>query len=279
MVFHFLELAFVPWRKAVTDRSDGRSHSLAAVCFGAATCRPETHNWSGSRPGVARRSGFDHAHGDSQAWTGLHSRSRYGRIAAFEGTVESLRSKGAGPQTLAAIEAFFPNPAPTDSKSSGPAAGVLPRNFPAPTGYVNDFAGVLSPDARTRLDRICSQLDRSQAAAQIAVVTIHTLDGADVADYAKELFNKWGIGHKGSNRGVLVLLAVNDRKYRITVGYGLENILADAKAAEIGRGAASLLHVNDYDRGVSSLVDQVAQVIADDAKVKLENAPGQLPQR
>ncbi len=192
--------------------------------------------------------------------------------------VESLRLKGAGSQTLAAIETFIPNSSHTNSISSGSVAGVLPKNFPPPTGYVNDFAGVLSPDARSRLDRICSQLD-SKAEAQIAVVTIHTLDGTDVADFAKELFNKWGIGHKGTNRGVLVLLAVNDRKYRITVGYGLESSLTDAKAAEIGREAAPLLHVNDYDRGVSLLVDQVAQFIADQFKVKLDDAPGQQQQR
>jgi hypothetical protein len=194
------------------------------------------------------------------------------------GTVESLRAKGAGPQTLAAIETFFPNTTRTNSISTGSVAGVLPNNFPPPNGYVNDFAGVLSPDARSRLDRFCSQLD-SQTEAVIAVVTIHTLDGADVADFAKELFNKWKIGHKGSNRGVLVLLAVNDHKYRIAVSYGLEGILTDAKAAEIGRAAAPLLHVNDYDRGVSLLVDQVAQVVADDAKVKLNDAAGQPQQR
>jgi len=192
--------------------------------------------------------------------------------------VESLRAKGAGPQTLAAIETFFPKVNLTDSKQSAPTVGVLPQNFPPPTGYVNDLAGVLSPDVRARLDRLCGQLD-PQTEGGIAVVTIHTLNGADVADYAKELFNKWGIGHKNTNRGVLVLLAVNDRKYRITVGYGLESSLTDAKAAEIGREAAPLLHVNDYDRGVSLLVDQVAQFIADQFKVKLDDAPGQQQQR
>jgi hypothetical protein len=195
------------------------------------------------------------------------------------GMVESLRAKGAGLQTLAAIETFFPKANLTDSKQSVPTVGVLPTNFPPPTGYVNDLAGVLSPDVRARLDRFCSQLDHSQADAQIAVVTIRTLDGADVAGFAKELFNKWGIGHKGTNRGVLVLLAVNDHKYRIAVGTGLESILTDAKAAEIGRAAAPLLHVNDYDRGVSLLVDQVAQVVADDAKMKLNDAAGQPQQR
>src|ERR1019366_648327 len=118
-------------------------------------------------------------------------------------------------------------------------------------GYVNDFAHVLSPEVVAQLDRTCDQLDRSQAKAQVAVVTIDTLNGADIADFAKHLFNKWGIGPKASNRGVLVLLAVNDRKYRIATGYGLESILTDAKAGEIGRSAGPLLHANDIDHGVT----------------------------
>jgi uncharacterized protein len=132
---------------------------------------------------------------------------------------------------------------------------------------------VLSPEAVARLDGICGQLDHSQASAQVAVVTIETLNGADIADFAKQLFNKWGIGPKASNRGVLVLLAVNDHKYRIATGYGLESILTDSKAAEIGRSAAPLLHVNDFDRGVTSIVTQVAQVIDNDAKMTLNTAP------
>jgi len=162
---------------------------------------------------------------------------------------------------------------PVNSNQSVPSGDVLLKSLPKPTGYVNDFAHVLSPEAVARLDGICGQLDHSQASAQVAVVTIETLNGADIADFAKQLFNKWGIGPKASNRGVLVLLAVNDHKYRIATGYGLESILTDSKAAEIGRSAAPLLHVNDFDRGVTSIVTQVAQVIDNDAKMTLNTAP------
>jgi uncharacterized membrane protein YgcG len=166
---------------------------------------------------------------------------------------------------------------PADSSQSAQSEHALLNSLPKPSDYVNDFAHVLSPAAVANLDRICIQLDHSKADAQVAVVTIDTLNGADIADFTKQLFNNWGIGHKGSNRGVAVLLAVKDRKYRITVGYGLESILTDTKAAEIGRTAAPLLHANDFDQGVISIVTQVAQVVTDDANAGLNPSAGQAP--
>ena len=91
-----------------------------------------------------------------------------------------------------------------------------------------------------KLDRICAELDHSQANAQVAVVTVHNLDGEDAADWANQLEDKWKMGKKGSDRGVLVLLAVDDHKYRIDVGYGLEGILNDAKVGDIGRAMVAV---------------------------------------
>ena len=108
------------------------------------------------------------------------------------------------------------------------------NSLPKPNDYVNDYAHVLSPDTVAKLDRICAELDHSQANAQVAVVTVRNLDGLDAADWANQLEDKWKMGKKGSDRGVLVLLAVDDRKYRIDVGYGLEGILNDAKWATSG---------------------------------------------
>ena len=147
------------------------------------------------------------------------------------------------------------------------------EDLPKPTDYVSDFAHVLSPEAVTRLDSLCAQLDHSQANAQIAVVTVRTLDGDDAADYANTLEDKWKIGKKGSDRGVLVLLAVDDHKYRIEPGYGLEGILPDGKVGDIGREMVPALRANDYDGAVTLAVDEVAQVIAADAKVTLEDEP------
>jgi uncharacterized protein len=149
--------------------------------------------------------------------------------------------------------------------------------LPKPTDYVSDYAHVLSPETVARLDRLCTQLDKSQANAQVAVVTVKSLDGDDSADYASQLETKWKMGSKGSDRGVLVLLAVDDHKRRIDVGYGLEGILNDAKLGDIGRGMVPYLRANDFDSAVTLAVGQVAQVIAADAKVTLTDDAGQMP--
>jgi uncharacterized protein len=149
------------------------------------------------------------------------------------------------------------------------------EDLPQPTDYVSDYAHVLSPEAIARLDHICGQLDHSQANAQIAVVTIQTLDGADPAEFANALEDKWKMGRKGTDRGVLVFLAVQDHKRRIEVGYGLEGILPDGKLGDIGREMVPQLRANDFDGAVTLAVDEVAQVIAADAKVTLDDEPAQ----
>ncbi|MGO9338223.1 MAG: TPM domain-containing protein [Terracidiphilus sp.] len=155
--------------------------------------------------------------------------------------------------------------------------------LPKPTDYVSDFAHVLSPDTIARIDRICTQLDHSQANAQIAVVTVQTLDGEDAAEYANQLEDQWKIGRKGSDRGVLILLAIGDHKRRIEVGYGLEGILPDGKLGDIGREMVPQLRANDFDGAVTLAVDEIAQTIATDAKVTLDDEPAvaarPMPQR
>jgi uncharacterized protein len=153
------------------------------------------------------------------------------------------------------------------------------KDLPKPTDYVSDYAHVLSPEAVARLDHICDQLDHSQANTQLAIVTVRNLDGDDAADYANQLEDKWKMGKKGSDRGALVLLAVDDHKYRIDVAYGLEGILNDAKLGDIGRSMVPYLRAKDYDNAVLQAVGQVAQVIATDAKVSLDDAQVPPPHR
>jgi uncharacterized protein len=137
-----------------------------------------------------------------------------------------------------------------------------------PTGYVNDFAGVLNLTTVNQLNDICQQLD-TKAKAQVAVVTIKSLDGADIFDYSVQLYQKWGIGKKGSDRGLLILLAVADRKYYINTGYGLEPILPDGKVGGFGREAVPLLKQNDFNGALLLLTSRVADVIAQDAGVQI----------
>jgi uncharacterized protein len=143
------------------------------------------------------------------------------------------------------------------------------NTLPAPTGYVNDFAGVLSPSVKANLENLCTQVDR-QARAQIAVVTIKTLDNDQPIDeFATALEEKWKVGKKGTDRGVLMIVVMNPRKYRIEVGYGLEGILNDAKVGDIGRAMVPSLNQGDYNTGITLGVQQIARVIAADAGVTL----------
>jgi len=137
-----------------------------------------------------------------------------------------------------------------------------------PTDYVNDFSHVLDQATIAQLDDICRQVDL-KAHTQIAVVTVQSLDGSDIESYAADLYKKWGIGSKATNRGVLILVATQDHRYRIEVGYGLEPILPDGKVGGFGREAVPLLRQSDYGGALSLMVSRVAEVIAQDAGVQL----------
>ncbi len=145
-----------------------------------------------------------------------------------------------------------------------------------PTDYVNDFAHALDQNTIAQLDNICQQIDQ-KAHAQIAVVTIKSLDGSEIVSYSVDLYQKWGIGTKGKDRGVLILLAVQDHRYWTTVGYGLEPILPDGKVGGFGREAVPLLKQNDYNGAVSLLTMRVAEVIALDAGIQLTGSRPRAP--
>ena len=145
-----------------------------------------------------------------------------------------------------------------------------------PTDYVNDFAHVLDQKTIAQLDNICQQIDQ-KAQAQIAVVTIKSLDGSDIVSYSVSLYQKWGIGTKGKDRGALILLAVQDRRYWTTVGYGLEPILPDGKVGGFGREAVPLLKQNDFNDAVALITMRVADVIAQDAGIELTGSHPRAP--
>lgn len=151
------------------------------------------------------------------------------------------------------------------------------EDLPQPTDYVSDWAHVLSADSISQIDQIAAQLDHSQAKAQLAVVTINSLDGDDAFDYATRLYSRLGLGKKGSDRGVLIFLAIQDHKRAIIVGYGLEGILPDGKTGDIGRSVVPMLRTGDYGDAALEEVNQVAQVIAADAKVTLNEEDAHRP--
>jgi uncharacterized protein len=146
------------------------------------------------------------------------------------------------------------------------------KSLPKPTDYVSDFAHVMSPAVIQKLDRVCGQVDH-EANAQIAVVTVTTTADEPIEEYAVDLYQAWGLGKKGikegSDRGVLILVAVNDRKRFIATGYGLESILPDATVSVIGRQMVPYLRNNDFDGAMAVAVGQTSQIIAKDAGVTL----------
>lgn len=141
--------------------------------------------------------------------------------------------------------------------------------MPMPTAYVNDYAGVLSDATKTDLDTLVRQLD-TQAHAQVLVALIHKIDDEEALDqFANELFAKWKPGPKATNRGVLLLIVVDQHKYQIEVGYGLEGILPDGKTGDIGRDMVPDLKAGSYDGAVRTGVNDLVNVIAQDAGVTL----------
>jgi uncharacterized protein len=144
-------------------------------------------------------------------------------------------------------------------------------------GYVSDYAGVLSADANGGLTALCTELQQ-KTGAQIAIVTIHSLDGVPLEDFSIDLATRWGVGPKASASGILILVAVADHKYRVEVGYGLEPILPDGKVGGFGRDMVPLLRQNDYDGAISLLTARIAQVIAQDKGVTLGHLPAENPE-
>ena len=128
-----------------------------------------------------------------------------------------------------------------------------------PSGYVNDFANVLSEPVETELSNILNQYAASTT-NEIAVVTVVSLDGDYIENYAEKLFQEWGIGTSKNNNGVLLLLSVDDRELRIEVGYGLEGAIPDSVADRIIRDdMVPALKDNNYDGAVAAGVGRIME--------------------
>lgn len=157
-----------------------------------------------------------------------------------------------------------------------PPASLAQQPFPKPKGLINDFANVIPPSDEQQLESITTEL-LNKTGTPVVVVTMPDLGGEDYNEYANRLYETWGIGKKGEDKGVLILVTVKERKMRIEVGYGLEGILPDGLAGEIrDRYMIPYLKENKYGEGLLNGALAVSQIIAKDAGVKLT---GQLPVR
>jgi uncharacterized protein len=155
---------------------------------------------------------------------------------------------------------------------AGLAAAAEP-DFPKLTGRVVDAAGILSPEARARIDgKIKAHEDRT--GDQLVVATVPSLQDLTVEDYANRLARSWGIGQKKTNNGVLLLVAPKERKVRIEVGYGLEGALTDALSKTIITSAITpRFRQGDFSGGVEAGVDAILPILAGDADEWQRRAP------
>jgi uncharacterized protein len=139
-------------------------------------------------------------------------------------------------------------------------------------GYVTDLAGVINPATRQKIELLATEVQQ-KTGAQIAVVTVNSLEGQTREDYAVNLYKHLGIGAKGKDNGVLILIAPKDRQYKIEVGYGLEPVINDARAGDVGRDMAPDLRKGDFSAAALTGATGVAQYIAADAGVQLTGIP------
>jgi len=145
-------------------------------------------------------------------------------------------------------------------------------NFPPLTGRVVDDAGILSDDTKTRLTGLLAQLEQ-KTGDQLVVVTLKSLQGQDIAVYGYQLGRAWGIGQKKKNNGAILIVAPNEHKVRIEVGYGLEGELTDAASRIIIENAIlPQFRSGNYDAGVEQGTAEIVRLLGD-GRVDLSHEP------
>jgi uncharacterized protein len=138
--------------------------------------------------------------------------------------------------------------------------------FPPLTGRVVDSANLLNANARADMDRKLGDLE-AKTGTQLVVVTLPSLQGYEIEDYGYRLGRAWGIGQKGKNNGAILIVAPNEHRVRIEVGYGLEGTLTDAiSRLVIENGILPRFRTNDFAGGIQRGVDDLIQVLSGDAQ-------------
>jgi len=150
------------------------------------------------------------------------------------------------------------------------SAGIPDR----PERYVVDLAGIVNDATENRLNGYLQELEQ-KTTAQMVVLTILSLEGESIEDFSITIaHDKWKLGQKGKDNGVLFLISMKDRKYRIEVGYGLEGVLPDSLVGSIGRDVlVPYFKKGDYSNGIFATTLAMANKVAADAGVKIEGMP------
>lgn len=143
-----------------------------------------------------------------------------------------------------------------------------------PANPVVDLAGIIDKNVETTINRYLRELEQ-KTTAQMAILTVKSLDGQTIEDFSLTIaHDKWKLGQKGKDNGVLLTVALNDKKYRIEVGYGLEGVLPDSLVGAIGRQfLVPYFRKGDYSTGIYEATLAIANKIATDAGVTITAMP------
>jgi uncharacterized protein len=144
-------------------------------------------------------------------------------------------------------------------------ATALSLNLPSLSGRVVDQANIVQPSTRNAIEQKLADLE-TKSGIQLVVATVPSLEGQEIEPYANELFRNWKLGEKTKNNGVLLLVAPNERRVRIEVGYGLEGTLTDALSKVIIANAMTpRFKAGDFGDGISRGVDDIITVLTTNA--------------
>ena len=158
--------------------------------------------------------------------------------------------------------------------ASGPSWAEGP--FPKPRGLINDYANVIPPAYESRIAAITGEL-LQKTGVPVVIVTMPDIGGEEYNDYANRLYEAWGIGKKGEDKGVLVFVTIKERKMRIETGYGIEGIIPDGLAGEIrDRYMLPYFKQDRFGEGLLNGTLAISGIIAKDAGVTIS---GQRPVR
>ncbi len=154
------------------------------------------------------------------------------------------------------------------------AVASTPEPPAVPHDYVIDLAGVIPEEIQARLNAYLKELEQ-KTTAQVLVLTVQSLDGQSVEEFAFNTKEKWKLGQKGKDNGVLIVVATKDRKYRFEIGYGLESILPDSVVGSIGREyLVPYFRKGDFGLGIYTATVVVANTIALNEGVQITGMPG-----
>jgi uncharacterized protein len=142
------------------------------------------------------------------------------------------------------------------------AAWAIDLTSLKPEGYVSDFGHVIDASSRAEIEQYCTRFEQATG-VQMAIVTVPTLDGEPIEDVANDLFRRWGIGKKGKDEGLLLLLSIQERRSRLEVGRGLEPIITDATSGTTLRAMRPSLKAGNYGEALYTAAVVLGNKIAE----------------